>query len=161
MTRKNRIVTNFWFDTQAEEAAKFYISLFPGGRIVSIIRHGNSGMGPKGSVLIVTFEIDGQRYVGINGGPTVKLNEAASLQVPCDTQEQIDELWDKFMAAGAKTLMCGWLTDEFGLSWQITPAILDEMMADPDEAAADRATAAMLTMVKFDIAELKRAYAGI
>lgn len=160
MTRKNKIMTNFWFDTQAEEAANFYVSLFPSGRIVNILRHGSSGMGPKGSVLIVTFELDGQRYVGINGGPTVKLNEAASLQVPCDTQEQIDELWDKFIAAGAKPLMCCWLTDQFGLSWQITPAILDDMMADPDQAAADRAMAAMLKMVKFDIAELERAHAG-
>ena len=155
-----KIVTNLWFDAQAEEAANFYCSLFPDSKVLNITRYGSAGPGPEGQVMVVDFQLAGQRFTGINGGPEFTFSEAISLLINCDSQEEVDRYWDALLADGGAPSQCGWLKDKYGLSWQVVPREMDEMIASTDAAAAQRTLAAMLKMVKLDLAELKRAYAG-
>ena len=148
-----------WFDNQAEEAAKFYTSIFKRSKIGAIARYGDSGPGPKGGVMTVMFELDGHEYMGLNGGPYFKLTEAFSLIVNCETQEEIDALWEKLSEGGEKS-QCGWVKDRFGLSWQIVPTVLRELMSGPDPRKSQRVMAALLKMRKLDIKELRKAYDG-
>lgn len=152
-----KITTFLWFDNQAEEAARFYVSIFNNSRITSISRYGDAGPGPKGSVMVVAFELEGQGFAALNGGPHFKFTEAISLQVNCETQAEVDELWEK-LSAGGKKDRCGWLKDKYGLSWQITPVVLSKMMSDPDLAKSSRVMKAMLQMDKIDIGRLQEAY---
>jgi len=154
-----------WFDTQAEEAAKFYTGIFKNSRVASVSRYGEAGREihgkPPGTVMVVAFELDGQTFTALNGGPMFKFNEAISFQVYCDSQEEVDYYWEKLSAGGDKNAQqCGWLKDKYGASWQVVPRVLVEMMSDPDPAKSGRAMTAMLPMKKLDIAALKRAYAG-
>ena len=151
-----KITPFLWFDTQAEEAAKFYTSIFPNSRIVTMARYGEAGPGPKGSVMTVVFELDGQRLIALNGGPQFKFTEAISLSVDCKTQEEVDHYWTR-LSQGGQESMCGWLKDRYGLSWQVNPTLLGELLADPDPKKAKRVMEAMLKMKKIDIAALKRA----
>jgi predicted 3-demethylubiquinone-9 3-methyltransferase (glyoxalase superfamily) len=156
----HKIVTNLWFDAQAEEAANFYCSLFPDSKVLNIARYGSAGPGPEGQVMVVDFQLAGQRFTGINGGPEFTFSEAISLLINCDSQEEVDRYWDALLADGGEPSQCGWLKDKYGLFWQVVPREMDEMIASTDAAAAQRAMAAMLKMVKLDLGELKRAYAG-
>jgi len=151
-----KITPFLWFDTQAEEAAKFYASVFPNSKILKTARYGEAGPGPKGSVMTVEFELDGQRMIALNGGPQFKFTEAISLSVDCKTQEELDHYWTK-LSQGGKEQPCGWLKDKYGLSWQVNPAILGELLAGPDAKKAKRVMEAMLKMKKIDIAALKAA----
>jgi predicted 3-demethylubiquinone-9 3-methyltransferase (glyoxalase superfamily) len=146
-----------WFDSNAEEAANFYISTFKNSKIVNVSRYGDAGPGPKGSVMVVNFEINGQPFMALNGGPVFHFNESVSFVVTCDTQAEVDEYWAKLTANGGQESQCGWLKDKYGLSWQIIPAGFLELMRDPDPARAKRAMEAMLQMKKLDLAALKRA----
>ena len=146
-----------WFNDQAEEAAKFYTSLFKDGRILSISRNGEGEPGKNGSVVIVTFRLNGQEFMALNGGPVFKFNEAISFFVNCESQAEVDELWEKLSVGGEKG-RCGWLKDKYGVSWQIVPTILGELMQDKDTEKANRVREAMLKMGKLDIAGLRRAY---
>lgn len=157
MTAKQKITPFLWFNDNAEEAANFYVSLFKDSKILKITRCGDSGPGPKGSVMLVTFQLHGQQYTALNGGPHFKFNEAISLQVTCDDQQEVDELWSKLTAGGAE-VECGWLKDKYGLSWQIVPSIFFKLAGDEDPKKAGRVMAAMMKMKKFDIAALQRAY---
>ena len=148
-----------WFDGKAEEAARFYTSVFRGGKILDIMRYGDAGPRPKGEVLTVSFELFGQVFVGLNGGAHYSFTPAISFMVECETQEELDGYWDA-LADGGKPIQCGWITDKFGVTWQITPSILLPMMQDKDSARAARVTRAMMGMVKLDIAALQRAYEG-
>lgn len=159
MAALQKVTTCLWFDHNAEEAINFYVSIFKDSKILSMLRNGSDGPGPKGSLLAATFQIEGQQFEVINGGPTFKLTEAVSLSVKCGTQEEVDRYW-QVLGEGGKYLPCGWLTDRFGLSWQIVPTVLYEMLQDRDAAKAGRAMQAMLKMGKLDIAELQRAYEG-
>jgi len=151
------ITTFLWFDDKAEEAAKFYVSIFPSSKIVAVTRYGDAGGGPPGSVMTVDFELDGQQFVALNGGPQFPFTEAISLVVNCDTQEEIDRYWDK-LTAGGREVQCGWLKDKYGLSWQIVPTILShEMRRGGDPARLNRMMKVVLQSVKFDIAKLKAA----
>ena len=154
-----KITPCLWFDNQAEEAINHYISIFKSGRIISVHRCGDSGPGPKGSVLTMTFEIEGQPLMALNGGPHFKFNEAISLFVSCETQAEVDELWEK-LSAGGQTSRCAWLKDKFGVSWQIVPTALGRLMGDPDPEKSKRVMQAMLQMTKIDIARLEAAHAG-
>ncbi|MEP7367318.1 MAG: VOC family protein [Acidobacteriota bacterium] len=154
-----RISPFLWFDTQAEEAVNFYTSIFEDSKIVSIMRCGDAGPGPKGSVLTIAFQLAGQQFVALNGGPHVKFNDGVSFVVNCETQEEVDRYWD-LLTAGGQVVECGWLKDKFGLSWQVTPTVLIEMIHDPDTARADRVMKAMMQMKKLEIAPLQRAYQG-
>jgi predicted 3-demethylubiquinone-9 3-methyltransferase (glyoxalase superfamily) len=145
-----------WFDTQAEEAMNFYVSIFKNSKVLSVSRYGDAGPGPKGSVMSATFELDGQKFYALNGGPMFKFTPAISFYVNCETQEEVDELWRK-LSEGGRTDQCGWLQDRYGLSWQIIPSILGELLRDPDRQKANRAMQAMLKMTKIDIAALKQA----
>ena len=154
-----------WFDDQAEDAAKLYTAIFANSRITDIARYGRADnehyAGREGKVMTVAFELDGRPFTALNGGPVFKFNEAISLQVICETQEEIDRYWEKLSAGGdPQARQCGWLKDRFGLSWQVFPRVLIDMITDPDPAKVTRATEAMLGMKKFDIAELRRAFAG-
>ncbi len=153
----SRITPNLWFDTEAEEAAEFYTSIFENSRILDVSRYGEGGPGPAGTAMAVRFEIDGMEFVGINGGPIFQFTEAISLQVPCDSQEEVDKYWVALLADGGQESQCGWLKDKFGLSWQITPTVLPELLGNPDPDKAQRAMKAMLGMQKIDIAEMRRA----
>lgn len=158
-----KITPCLWFDTQAEEAALFYCSIFGNSQILRISRYGEAGHEihgmPAGSVLTVAFELDGQAFTALNGGPVFKFNEAISLQVNCDTQEELDHYWDRLSAGGDESAQqCGWLKDRYGVSWQIVPTVLPDMMADVDSRKTDRVMTALLKMKKLDIAGLKRAY---
>jgi predicted 3-demethylubiquinone-9 3-methyltransferase (glyoxalase superfamily) len=146
-----------WFDGQAEQAMKFYLSVFKDSKVVSEMRYGDAGPGPKGSLLAVTFELEGQEFMALNGGPQYKFTPAISLFVKCKTQQEVDALWDKLLDGGTPQ-QCGWLTDKFGVSWQIVPTVLGEMLQDPDPKKSQRVMEAMLKMVKLDIAKLKQAY---
>ena len=146
-----------WFDRQAEEAANFYIKTFKNSKILNITRYGEAGPGPKGSVMTIEFTLDGQEFIALNGGPHFKFNEAISFSVDCKTQEEVDMYWAK-LSEGGQEQPCGWLKDKFGLSWQVNPTILGEMLGDPDPQKAERVTEAMLKMKKIDIAALKKAY---
>lgn len=154
-----RITTFLTFNDRAEEAVTLYVSLFPNSRVVSVVRGGEEGPGPAGSVLVVNFELIGQPYVALNGGPSFTFSEGVSLSVACETQEEINRYWDT-LKEGGEVQACGWLKDRFGLSWQINPTCLMEMLSDLESEAGKRAMTAMMGMVKLDIAELQRAYDG-
>jgi predicted 3-demethylubiquinone-9 3-methyltransferase (glyoxalase superfamily) len=160
---KQKITPCLWYDKEAEDAAKFYVSIFPNSKLGRISYYGNEGQeihgGRPGSVLYVEFEIDGQPFVAMNGGPLFKFNEAVSFQVHCETQEEIDYFWDR-LTEGGQEVQCGWLKDKYGLSWQVVPTVMAKMMTDPDRAKSDRVMKAFLQMKKYDIAALERAYAG-
>ena len=155
---KQKITPFLWFDGNAEEAARFYVSVFKNSNIVTTARYGDAGPGPEGSVMTVVFSLDGQEFIGLNGGPHFKFTEAVSFSIDCNTQEEVDYYWDR-LSAGGEPSQCGWLKDRFGLSWQVNPGVLGEMLGDPDPAKAKRVMEAMLKMKKIDIAALKRAYA--
>jgi predicted 3-demethylubiquinone-9 3-methyltransferase (glyoxalase superfamily) len=148
-----------WFDNEAEEAMNHYVSIFKNSKAGSITRYGDAGPGPKGSVMTASFELEGQQFTALNGGPQFKFTEAVSFVVSCETQEEVDRLWDK-LSEGGQTQQCGWLKDKFGLSWQIVPSVLIEMMKDPDPQKSQRVMEAMLQMTKIEIARLKQAYEG-
>lgn len=152
-----KISTFLWYDSNAEEAANFYVSLFKNSKILSISRYGETGPGPKGSVLIVKFQLDGQEFHALNGGPHFKFTEAISLLVNCESQAEVDELWAKLTKDGQES-QCGWLKDKFGLSWQIVPTILGELMSDKDPKKSGRVMQAILQMKKIEIQKLKEAY---
>ena len=154
-----KIAPFLWFNNQAEEAANFYASVFPNSKIVNVSRYGEAGPGPKGSVMTVDFELDGQRVTALNGGPEFKFTEAISLYVDCKTQEEVDRYWQK-LSEGGSPGPCGWLKDRYGLSWQIIPSTLGQLLNDPDRKKANRVMEAMLKMKKIDIAGLKKAYEG-
>lgn len=149
-----------WFNTEAEEAANFYVSLFPDSRVLEVSRYGEGGPMPAGTALMVVFELAGQQFQALNGGPEFQFTEAISLSVDCATQDEVDHLWGSLTADGGEESQCGWLKDRFGLSWQIVPARLGELMSGPDAEASQRTMQAMLQMRKLDIAALERAYAG-
>ncbi len=148
-----------WFDGQAEEAMRFYTSIFEGSRVGTVTRYGDAGPGPKGSAMTATFELAGQPFIALNGGPQYRFTPAISFVINCETQAEVDRYWEK-LSAGGQTNRCGWLTDRFGVSWQIVPTALGELLGGPDPAGAGRATKAMLGMDKLDIAALRRAYEG-
>ncbi|HEV2699382.1 MAG TPA: VOC family protein [Terriglobales bacterium] len=152
-----KIVTFLWFDDKAEDAANFYVSLFRNSKIGSLHRYGKAGPGPEGSVMMVNFELEGQYFMALNGGPTFKFTPAISLFVNCDSQQEVDALWDMLSAGGRKD-RCGWLQDKFGLSWQIIPKALGQLMSDPDPQKSSRVMKAMLQMDKIDVNKLKEAY---
>ncbi|HEV8260985.1 MAG TPA: VOC family protein [Burkholderiales bacterium] len=158
-----KITPFLWFDNKAEEAAKFYVSIFKNSRIGDISRYGDAGAEvsgrPKGTVMVVTFQLHGQEFLALNGGPQFKFTEAISLVVNCETQQEIDELWEKLSEGGAKS-QCGWLKDKYGLSWQIVPTVMGKLMQDKDAEKANRVMKAMLQMRKIDIKLLKQAYDG-
>ena len=151
-----KITPFLWFDNNAEEAMTFYTSIFKNSKVVNVSRYGDGGPGPAGSVMAATFQLEGQEFVALNGGPYFKFTEAISLYVKCDTQEEIDDFWIK-LTAGGEPGQCGWLKDKFGLSWQIGPTVLVEMLQDPDAQKSQRVMAAMLQMSKMDIKLLKKA----
>ena len=157
MIKASKIKPFLWFEHQAEEAAKFYTSIFKDAKIVKISRYPEGSPGPAGSVMTVAFQLNGQDFIALNGGPQFKFTEAVSFVVECDTQAEIDYYWDELTAEGGKPVQCGWLKDRFGLSWQIVPAMMDELFSGKDAKKAERAMQAMLKMVKLDIAKLKEA----
>jgi predicted 3-demethylubiquinone-9 3-methyltransferase (glyoxalase superfamily) len=157
---EQKIIPNLWFDTQAEEAARFYTSLFPNSRIVLVTHYNEAGPREAGMVMTVEFELNGNRFVGINGGPQFTFNEAISFQITCETQEEIDDYWER-LSDGGQEGPCGWLKDRFGLSWQVVPAGMEELFTDPDKEKARRAMEAMLKMGKIDIAALNAAAEGV
>jgi predicted 3-demethylubiquinone-9 3-methyltransferase (glyoxalase superfamily) len=151
-----RITPNLWFDTQGEEAAEFYISVFPNSKITNVLRYTEAGPGPAGTVVTVDFVLDGQEYTAINGGPDFTFNEAVSLLINCDDQEEVDYYWSK-LTEGGEEGQCGWLKDRYGLSWQVCPTAVYDLLQDPDQDRAARATAAMYQMKKIDIAAMRAA----
>jgi predicted 3-demethylubiquinone-9 3-methyltransferase (glyoxalase superfamily) len=155
-----KIKTFLWFDANAEEAVTFYVSLFEDSRILSVARYGEAGPGPKGSAMTVNFQLAGQEFVALNGGPHFQFTEAISLLVDCDSQAEVDELWSKLTAGGGAESQCGWLKDRFGLPWQIIPKALFKLMGDPDPVKSNRVMEAMLQMQKIDIAALEKAHEG-
>ncbi len=155
----HKITPCLWFDTQAEEAAAFYVSIFPNSRITAVSRYGDAGPGPKGSVMTVAFELDGRPFTGLNGGPMYKFTEAISLQVSCRTQAEVDRLWDA-LTDGGEPGRCAWLKDKFGVSWQVVPDALVELITDPDPERSLRVMQAMFKMTKIDIAGLQKAWEG-
>jgi predicted 3-demethylubiquinone-9 3-methyltransferase (glyoxalase superfamily) len=165
MKLAQKIAPCLWFDHQAEEAANCYVGIFPNSKITSVARYGEAGKEahgrPPGSVMTVAFELDGQPFTALNGGPVFHFTEAISFQVSCDSQAELDRYWEKLSAGGdEKAQQCGWLKDRFGVSWQIVPSVLPDLVKDPGSEKSQRAVAAMMKMKKLDIAELQRAYAG-
>jgi len=154
-----KIVPNLWFDTEAETAAEFYTSVFKDSRVVSVTHYNEAGPRPAGTVMTVEFELNGQRFLGINGGPQFSFDEAVSFAIECETQEEVDYYWES-LSEGGEEGPCGWLKDRYGLSWQVVPAGMDELFSDPDPARAERAMKAMLAMSKLDIAALRSAADG-
>ncbi len=154
-----KITTFLWFDNQAEEAINFYVSIFKNSKVGDIARYGDTGPGPKDQVMTAEFELAGQQFTALNGGPNFKFTEAISLVVNCETQEEVDEYWEKLSAGGQK-VQCGWLKDKFGLSWQIVPTILKQLLKDKDPEKTNRVMQAVMKMTKLEIAELKAAYEG-
>jgi predicted 3-demethylubiquinone-9 3-methyltransferase (glyoxalase superfamily) len=154
-----KITPFLWFDKEAEEAANFYVSIFPNSRILEASRYGDAGPGEKGSVMTISFELDGQQVTALNGGPHFKFNESFSFTVDCKSQEEVDEYWTKLTDGGEES-QCGWLKDKFGLSWQIVPSALPELLQDPDPEKANRVMTAMLKMNKIDVASLQEAAAS-
>jgi predicted 3-demethylubiquinone-9 3-methyltransferase (glyoxalase superfamily) len=152
-----KITPFLWFDGKAEEAMDFYTSIFENSRVINVTRYGEAGPGPKGTVMSATFELLGREFIALNGGPHFSFTPAISFFVTCKTQAEVDTLWEK-LVAGGKPQRCGWLTDKYGLSWQIVPAILGELLQDKDAEKSSRVMKAMLAMVKLDIAGLERAY---
>jgi predicted 3-demethylubiquinone-9 3-methyltransferase (glyoxalase superfamily) len=157
--RTQKISTFLWFDNNAEEAVNFYLTVFKNSKIHGIARYGEAGPGPEGTVMTIDFELDGQEFAALNGGPTFKFTEAISLVVHCDTQEEIDYYWEKLSEGGQK-VECGWVKDKFGLSWQVTPDLLIELLQDRDRAKAERVMKAMMQMKKLEIEGLKQAAEG-
>ena len=155
-----KITPYLWFDTQAEEAVNFYTSLFKNSRILDISRYGENMPKPAGTVMTVSFELDGQQFVALNGGPEFPFTEAISLFVNCETQEEVDHLWEKFTEGGEEG-PCGWLKDKYGLSWQIIPNGLGELLSGPDPEKSQRAVQCMFTMNKIDLAKIRQAYEGV
>jgi predicted 3-demethylubiquinone-9 3-methyltransferase (glyoxalase superfamily) len=151
-----KITPFLWFDHQAEEAATFYASIFPNSKVLKVVRYGPAGPGPAGSAMTVEFQLEGQSFVALNGGPHFKFTEAVSFVVNCQTQDEVDFYWDKLSAGGGE-VQCGWLKDKFGLSWQIVPTVLPELLANPDPKKSERVMKAMLTMKKLDIRALQQA----
>lgn len=161
----HKITPCLWFDDQAEAAAAYYCDIFPNSRITAVSRYGEVGQEihgrPPGSVMTVAFELDGQSFTALNGGPFFKFNEAISFQINCETQDEVDYYWEKLTQDGAEAAQqCGWLADKFGVSWQVVPTVLVEMLLDADKAKSERTMGALLQMKKLDIVELKRAYSG-
>jgi predicted 3-demethylubiquinone-9 3-methyltransferase (glyoxalase superfamily) len=154
-----KITPFLWFDSNAEEAVNFYVSIFKNSKVGKVTRYGESGPGKKGTVMSVTFQLDGQEFFALNGGPLFKFTPAISFFVNCKTQEEVDDLWERLSAGGRKD-RCGWLVDKYGLSWQIIPSVLGEMLGDKDAERSQRVMKAMLQMDKLDIATLQAAYAG-
>lgn len=154
-----KITPFLWFDTQAEDAAQFYVSIFDKARIVNVTRYGDSGPGPKGGVMTVEFELAGQRFIALNGGPHFKFTEAISMAVSCETQEELDHYWAR-LTEGGQEVQCGWLKDKYGLSWQVVPAAMGRLVGGPDPEGSRRAMQAMMQMKKLDIAALEKAYRG-
>lgn len=154
-----KITPFLWFNDNAEEAMNFYTSIFKNSQINNVTRYGEGGPGPKGQVMTASFQLFGQEFIALNGGPQFKFTEAISFSVDCKTQEEVDELWEK-LSAGGEEGPCGWLKDKYGVSWQIVPSVLNEMLRDKDAEKAERVTHAMLQMKKFDIENLRRAYEG-
>jgi predicted 3-demethylubiquinone-9 3-methyltransferase (glyoxalase superfamily) len=152
-----KITPFLWFDGKAEEAMNFYVSIFKNSKVVSVTRYGDAGPGPKGSVMSATFQLEGQQFYALNGGPQFAFTPAISMFVSCETQKEVDALWEKLSEGGRKD-RCGWLQDKYGLSWQIIPTALGKMLQDKDRAKADRVMQAMLQMDKIDIKRLKQAY---
>jgi predicted 3-demethylubiquinone-9 3-methyltransferase (glyoxalase superfamily) len=157
MSGEQKIKTFLWFNGNAEEAVNHYISIFKNSKILSTSRYGEAGPGPKGTVMVMTFQLEGQQFIALNGGPQYKFTEAISLLVDCDTQKEVDALWSK-LSAGGEEGPCGWLKDKFGLSWQIVPSTLGKLLQDKDPQKSKRVMEAMLQMKKLDIARLERAY---
>jgi predicted 3-demethylubiquinone-9 3-methyltransferase (glyoxalase superfamily) len=153
-----KITPCLWFDTEGEKAAKFYTTVFKNSRILDVAHYGSAGPRPEGTVMAVRFELDGHAFVALNGGPEFTFDEAISFQIACDSQAEVDEFWTRLSESGEEG-PCGWLKDRFGVSWQIVPTVLFELLGDPDQAKAQRAMAAMLGMKKIDIAEVERAAA--
>ena len=154
-----KITTFLWFDNNAEEAVNFYVSVFKNSKINKVSRYGDAGPGLKGSVMVMNFQLEGQEFTALNGGPVFKFTPAISLRVDCITQEEVDDFWNRLSAGGRKD-QCGWQQDKYGLSWQIVPRALGELMADKDPVKANRVMQAMLKMTKLDIKKLEEAYAG-
>jgi predicted 3-demethylubiquinone-9 3-methyltransferase (glyoxalase superfamily) len=148
-----------WFDNQAEEAMNFYVSIFKNSKVGDVMRYGDGGPGPKGSVVTANFELEGQQFTALNGGPQFKFTEAISFYVDCHSQDEVDNLWDK-LSEGGEIQQCGWLKDKFGIAWQIIPSALMELMSDPDPEKSQRVMEAMLQMKKIDIPTLQKAHAG-
>jgi predicted 3-demethylubiquinone-9 3-methyltransferase (glyoxalase superfamily) len=157
MPGKQKITTFLWFDGKAEEAANHYTSIFKNSKILDVSRYGDAGPGPKGTVMTVKFQLEGQEFIALNGGPEFRFTEAISLLVDCDTQKEVDELWSK-LGAGGQEGPCGWLKDKFGLSWQVIPSALFKLVQDPDPKKSKRVMEAMFQMRKIDIARLEQAY---
>jgi len=154
-----KITPYLWFENQAEEAVRFYTSIFKNSKIGHVQRYGAAGPGPEGEVMVVNFELEGQEFIALNGGPEFKFNESISFYVDCKTQAEVDELWQKLTEGGGEPGPCGWLKDKYGLSWQIIPTALTELLSDPDPEKAGRVMKAMLQMGKIDINGLQQAYA--
>jgi predicted 3-demethylubiquinone-9 3-methyltransferase (glyoxalase superfamily) len=154
-----KITPFLWFDNQAEEAMNFYTSIFKNAKIGNVSRYGDGGPGPKGSVMVASFELDCMHFTALNGGPQFKFTEAISFYVSCESQDEVDHYWDK-LSEGGQTQRCGWLKDKFGVSWQIIPSALPKLMGDPDRAKANRVMQAMLQMKKIEVAKLQQAYDG-
>ena len=152
-----KITPFLWFDGKAEVAANFYVSIFKNSKILSVSRYGETGPGPKGTVMVVKFQLDGQEFLALNGGPHFTFSPAVSLVANCATQQEVDELWEK-LSAGGKKQNCGWLTDKYGLSWQVVPTLVGELMQDKDAAKTNRVMQTIMGMNKLEIAVLKRAY---
>ena len=152
-----KITPFLWFNDNAEEAANFYVSIFKNSKVLSISRYGDTGPGPKGSVMVVNFKLDEQEFLALNGGPQFTFSPAISLVVNCETQKEVDEMWEKLSADG-ETQVCGWLKDKYGLSWQVVPSVLGKMLQDKDAEKAERVMKAMMQMEKLDIKRLKQAY---
>ncbi len=155
-----KITPFLWFDNNAEEAAQFYTSVFKNSRILSVSRYGDAGPGPKGSVMVVSFQLEGQQFTALNGGPLFKFSEAFSFVVSCENQQEIDDYWNKLTSGGGQESQCGWLKDKFGFSWQIVPTALGKLMTDKDPKKANRVMQALLQMKKLDLATLEQAAEG-
>jgi predicted 3-demethylubiquinone-9 3-methyltransferase (glyoxalase superfamily) len=155
-----KITPFLWFDNQAEEAMNFYVSIFKNSKVGNVSRYGDAGPGPKGGVMVASFELDGMQFTALNGGPHFKFSEAISLYVNCETQDEVDYFWGKLTAGGGTPSQCGWLKDKFGLSWQIIPSALPRLLGDPDRDKANRAMQAMMQMQKIDIGKLEAAAKG-
>jgi predicted 3-demethylubiquinone-9 3-methyltransferase (glyoxalase superfamily) len=158
-SNRQKITPFLWFDDKAEEAAKFYVSIFKNSKIGSVSRYGEAGPGPKGTVMVVSFQLNGQEFTALNGGPQFKFTPAISFLVNCETQQEVDELWEKLSQGGRKD-RCGWLQDRYGVSWQIVPTVLGKLMSDPDREKANRVMKAMLQMDKIEVKALEAAHKG-
>jgi predicted 3-demethylubiquinone-9 3-methyltransferase (glyoxalase superfamily) len=160
MSRTQKITTYLWFNGNAEEAVEFYTSVFPDSRVTQVARWGEGGPGPQGTVMNIAFELAGQAFIALNGGPQFAFTPAISLFVSCESQPEVDRLWAKLLEGGGTPGPCGWLTDRYGLSWQVVPTALVDLMSDPDPRASGRVAQALMTMQRIDIARLQRAHAA-